>query len=168
MQERLKDIFERITGSRPDSGEPMQPSIDIMMDAYEQMERKVAMLEAINKNHLAPPKYHGDKIFDLEQAIMNCWNMVDDTRMLNEYITDHEDFEGMDADHADKIGNLLLGTETMYQLKFQNTFELFEDVCREYHRRNKCIDELEKEVDFVRRTTLGTETCPECGKVKDN
>lgn len=107
-----------------------------------------------------------DKIFDLEQAIMGCWNMVDDTRMLNEYITDHPDFEGMQAKHADTIGNLLLGTETLYQVKFQKTFELFEAVCREYHKRGKRIQELQNELEHVRALTRGTETRPESEAVR--
>jgi hypothetical protein len=140
MQERLKDIYERITGVRPEPGTLMQPSIEVMMDAYEELERKVQHVTDVYKTY--EPNENARYIFDLEQGIMDCWQMVDDVKVIDDYITDHPDFEGLPAEFSDKIGNLLLGLETLYQIKFQNTFDLFEEVCREYHRRGKCAAAL--------------------------
>ena len=81
-----------------------------------------------------------DKIFDLEQQIMSCWNVVDDIDTLYEYVGDNEFFTGMDAKHTDKILNILLGMKEMYQIKFQKCIFDFEDVCKEYHSRNKRHD----------------------------
>jgi hypothetical protein len=139
MQERLKDIYERVTGVRPDSGTLIQPSIEAMMDAYEKMEKQLeeyqrAEASVMNVTH---------KIFDLEQEIMGCWNVVDDLKLAHEYICDHPEFEGMKAEHSDRIGNLLLGLETLYQIKFDKMFETFSVVCREYHQRGKRITDLE-------------------------
>ena len=77
------------------------------------------------------------KIFDLEQRIMNCWNVVDDINDVYNYIGDNEFFTGMDAKHQDKILNLLLGMKEMYALKFENCFADFEVVTREYHLNRK-------------------------------
>lgn len=81
-----------------------------------------------------------DKIFDLEQRIMNCWNVVDDLDDLYYYFGDDPFFKDMDAKHRDKICNLLLGMKEMYQIKFQKCIFDFEDVCKEYHSRNKRHD----------------------------
>jgi hypothetical protein len=81
-----------------------------------------------------------DKIFDLEQRIMNCWNVVHDLDDLYYYFGDDPFFKDMDAKHRDKICNLLLGMKEMYQIKFQKCIFDFEDVCKEYHSRNKRHD----------------------------
>ena len=80
------------------------------------------------------------KIFALEQRIMNCWNVVDDLDDLYYYFGDDPFFKDMDAKHQDKICNLLLGMKEMYQIKFQKCIFDFEDVCKEYHSRNKRHD----------------------------
>ena len=81
-----------------------------------------------------------DKIFSLEQRIMNCWNVVHDLDDLYHYFGDDPFFKDMDAKHRDKICNLLLGMKEMYQIKFQKCIFDFEDVCKEYHSRNKRHD----------------------------
>lgn len=61
--------------------------------------------------------------FDLEQQIMNCWNMVDDCNLLLEGILDR----GMTED---EVSNYLLGMQTMYQLKFEKMFDTFSELVR--------------------------------------
>ena len=78
-----------------------------------------------------------DKIFDLEQRIMRCWNVVDDLEDMYHYIGDDSFFKGMDAEHNDKILNLLLGMKELYAMKFEKCFFDFEEVCKEYHNRKK-------------------------------
>lgn len=78
-----------------------------------------------------------DKIFDLEQQIMQCWNVVDDIKMVYHHLGDHPRFTGLDPKAEDEMMNLLLGMQAMYSLKFENLFATFEDVCREYHQRGK-------------------------------
>ena len=67
-----------------------------------------------------------DKIFDLEQRIMNCWNVVDDLDDLYYYFGDDPFFKDMDAKHREKICNLLLGMKEMYKIKFQKCIFDFE------------------------------------------
>lgn len=78
-----------------------------------------------------------DNIFDLEQQIMQAWNVVDDIDMLYHYFGDDPKFAGMSAEAEDEMANLLLGVKSMYSLKFEKLFNTFEDVCREYHKRGR-------------------------------
>jgi hypothetical protein len=62
--------------------------------------------------------------FDLEQQIMNCWNIVDDIKALSA-ITDHR------ATTEDEVQNYLLGLATIYQVKFETLFHTFENCIKE-------------------------------------
>lgn len=68
---------------------------------------------------------------ELEQNILQCWNVVDDLKMLTAYISDDTFFKGMDPKHEDKIMNLLLGMTELYQLKFEKCFSNFETLLQE-------------------------------------
>ena len=50
--------------------------------------------------------------FDLEQSIMQCWNMIDDVKLLVKRDAPSEDFDGV---------------ATLYQHKFEELFSKFED-----------------------------------------
>jgi len=70
------------------------------------------------------------KIFDLEQEIMNAWHVVDDLQLLGENV--------METDMStDDIVNALIGLETIYNMRFQKVFNMFEDLCKEYHAMRK-------------------------------
>ena len=75
----------------------------------------------------------------LEEKIMRSWTVVDDIDSVLRYV----DNLPLAAEHADKIGNLLLGTKELTDLRFQEMWEEFESVCREYHRRGKELDFLD-------------------------
>ena len=57
--------------------------------------------------------------FDLEQQILQCWNVVDDIKMIEEYRSENNMSE-------DELANAMLGLHTLYQLKFQVLFSTFE------------------------------------------
>lgn len=84
-------------------------------------------------------------IFDLEQQIMTCWNVVDDIDTLYEYVGDNEFFTGMDAKHTDEILNLLLGMKSMYDVKFNKLFNKFEETTKDFHTRGREIERLTNE-----------------------
>lgn len=86
-----------------------------------------------------------NEIFDLEQQIMTCWNMVDDVDMLYKHVGDSENFEGMSPTHADEIMNILLGMKSIYQIKFDTLFNNFEGVTGEFHARGREVERLIKE-----------------------
>lgn len=65
--------------------------------------------------------------FDMEQQIMNCWNICEDLDTLNQGVLDR----GMTTD---EIANVLLGLKQLYQLKFETLFEQFEAMLREKHQ----------------------------------
>ena len=56
--------------------------------------------------------------FDLEQSIMQCWNVCDDIQLLL------DSWDNLDEDQKQ---NFLIGLKQIYHLKFEKTFEQFED-----------------------------------------
>jgi hypothetical protein len=66
--------------------------------------------------------------FDFEQQIMECWNVTTDIKTVNEYLLDG----ALDMDRENKIANMLLGIEALYEVKFNNLFRSFEQLVREH------------------------------------
>lgn len=79
-------------------------------------------------------------IFDLEQQILQCWNIIDDIKDAAEWIADSPEFKDMPPEYSDKIFNLLWGIENVYQRRFDKCFKTFEDVACEFHRRGKMVN----------------------------
>ena len=65
-------------------------------------------------------------IFDLEQQILSSWNIVEDVKLVCENILEKEMTK-------DQIANVLLGISELYSMKFQKTFDTFENLAREFH-----------------------------------
>lgn len=59
--------------------------------------------------------------FDFEQQLMSCWNVVEDIKVLNKQFTEHVMTE-------DEVSNFLLGLETIYQVKFNQLMDAFEEL----------------------------------------
>lgn len=59
--------------------------------------------------------------FDLEQNIMQCWNVCDDIQLFLDM------YDNMDEDQ--KL-NYLIGLKQMYQMKFERCFNNFENCVR--------------------------------------
>ncbi len=57
--------------------------------------------------------------FDLEQEILDCWSITDDLDVI--IASEHLNLD-------DEILNILIGLKSLYQLKFQRTFETFEQL----------------------------------------
>ena len=73
--------------------------------------------------------------FDLEQQIMDCWHVVDDLKVVTESVL--EDVFDSDKIFNDKIFNILIGMETLYQLKFERMFRTFEKLQKEHYEALK-------------------------------
>lgn len=64
--------------------------------------------------------------FDLENEIHKCWNITEDLDMVIERILDSPSFDGIPAELADKIANLLIGMKELYDMRFETLWETFE------------------------------------------
>lgn len=94
--------------------------------------------------------------FDLEQDIMNCWQVVDDIRILSKRYLDGPEMT------VDEVSTVLLGIELLYQLKFEQLFSTFEQCIKnnqfkEYQAydfsfkpRESYIEILQKEINYLR------------------
>jgi hypothetical protein len=67
--------------------------------------------------------------FDFEQQIMACWNVTSDIDTVTKYLMDAP----LEADREDKISNMLIGIETLYNVKFEELFRQFEQLIKEKH-----------------------------------
>jgi cytochrome c-type biogenesis protein CcmH/NrfG len=74
--------------------------------------------------------------FDLEQQILECWNVTKDLRHVTEYMLDAP----LEPGREDKIANMLLGMEALYEVKFQKCFNTFETMLKEIKENNKNND----------------------------
>ena len=63
--------------------------------------------------------------FEFEQLLLNCWGITSEIRLLNET---YQDNPGTMS--SDDIANYLQGLETIYDVKFQKLFDMFEAGCR--------------------------------------
>lgn len=57
--------------------------------------------------------------FELEDAIMACWNTADDLKLLTQQVLDGED-------DSDNLSNALLGLQALHELRCQRVFNIFE------------------------------------------
>lgn len=76
--------------------------------------------------------------FDLEQEIMECWNITSDLEDVYRYVVEGE--PNMDTTQRDKVANILLGLAQLYDLKFGKTFNTFTE-CLE--RKEFKVEEFE-------------------------
>lgn len=59
--------------------------------------------------------------FELEQAIMSCWNTSEDIELLSSNV-----LEGDITD--DDISNALIGIEKLHDMRCRKVFEIFEEL----------------------------------------
>jgi hypothetical protein len=62
--------------------------------------------------------------FDLEQGIMNCWNIIEDIKLISQ-VNDIRELS------EDERMNALLGLETLYHFKFEVLFNGFERMIKD-------------------------------------
>ena len=65
--------------------------------------------------------------FDFEQQLLECWGVTKDIKALCEAVCDRNP-----AMTEDEIANVLIGLESLYELKFNKLWQLFE---RGVHQR---------------------------------
>jgi hypothetical protein len=69
---------------------------------------------------------------------MECWNVTTDIRVVSEYLMDAP----LEAGREDKIANMLIGIEALYEAKFDKLFRQFEQMVREHA---KSFDQMSDE-----------------------
>ena len=62
--------------------------------------------------------------FDLEQAIQGCWTIVDDLKIVNEFVLERDMTK-------DEISNTIVGLEFLYKMKFEKMWEIFDELVKE-------------------------------------
>lgn len=68
--------------------------------------------------------------FDLEDDILNCWNIVSDLRTLSEAVCNQ-------TLNTDKIANILIGLEQLYDIKFNKAFCTLEQLIHSQFNKEK-------------------------------
>jgi len=68
--------------------------------------------------------------FEFEQQIMGCWNVTTDIQTVTEYLLDAP----LEKGREDKIANMLMGIEALYDAKFNKLFRQFEQLIREHSK----------------------------------
>ena len=71
-----------------------------------------------------------DKMQDLELHIMECWQLVDDVKLLLKQVADkdlHKD--------QDKLANALIGLYTIYGMKFEQAFNTYEEILEQHYKK---------------------------------
>lgn len=81
------------------------------------------------------------KIFDLEQEILQCWRVTDDIDLTTSWFVEDPKWEGMDPALTDALMNKYFGIKELYELRFDKLFKTFEEVCTEYHRMRRVMEE---------------------------
>lgn len=69
-------------------------------------------------------KVDNAKFYALEEKIMDCWTVVDALRDLSTYNMEY----GYDED---KVNNILVGIEQLYQMKFEMLRDQFEQCIKQ-------------------------------------
>ena len=80
-----------------------------------------------------------NSIFDLEQEMLQFANVTEDEKWKN-----------MDGELCDAILNKYGAIQQLYEIKFQNMWDTFETVCKEYHIAHKLAGlERDKELQSL-------------------
>ena len=69
-------------------------------------------------------------IFDLEQQMLECWNVTKDIDLVTRYLVDHSD-----GYTDDDVMNKYFAIKDLYELKFEQMWDTFEQVCKEYRSK---------------------------------
>ena len=90
-----------------------------------------------------------NSIFDLEQEMLQFANVTDDIERVTKYFIDDSKWESMHPELADAIMNKYFAIKELYEIKFDNMWDTFEKVCKEYHIAHKLAG-LEREKELQR------------------
>ena len=72
-------------------------------------------------------------IFDLEQQMLQFANVTEDIDMVTRHFVDDPKWKDIDGELADALTNKYFAIKELYELKFDEMWQTFETVCKEYH-----------------------------------
>lgn len=70
--------------------------------------------------------------FEFEQQLMDCWNVTSDIKTVSKYLMDAP----LEVGREDKIANMLIGIEALYNAKFDELFRHYESLIKEHYARD--------------------------------
>lgn len=82
--------------------------------------------------------------FDLEQGIMECWNVTSDLNVLLEELMENKEFT------TDQASNFVLGLSTIYDAKFSKLFRTFEASLKTYLTISEELKYARRELNALR------------------
>ena len=71
--------------------------------------------------------------FDVETDIISAWNVIEDIKFISELILEDDDFSGMPSKQKDKLTNMLIGMEHLYNYRFNKLFDDYTKLLAELH-----------------------------------
>ena len=71
--------------------------------------------------------------FDVEKDIMSAWNVIEDIKFISELILEDDDFIDMPSKQKDKLTNMLIGMEHLYNYRFNKLFDDYTKLLVELH-----------------------------------
>ena len=69
-------------------------------------------------------------IAELEQQVLECWNVTKDIEMVTRHLIDHTD-----GYSDDDVMNKYLAIKDLYEVKFEAMWRTLDEVTQEYHKR---------------------------------
>ena len=69
-------------------------------------------------------------IAELEQQVMECWNVTKDIEMVTRHLIDHTD-----GYSDDDVMNKYMSIKDLYEVKFEALWRTLDEITEEYHRR---------------------------------
>ena len=77
-------------------------------------------------------------IFDLEQQMLEFSNVTKDIDLVTRYLLDSAEWNDHISPKAtDAMINMYFSIKELYEIKFDEMWETFDQVCKEYHKRGK-------------------------------
>ena len=75
--------------------------------------------------------------FDVEKDIMSAWNVIEDIKFISELILEDDDFIDMPPKQKDKLTNMLIGLEYLYNYRFNKLFDDYTKLLDEMRERRE-------------------------------
>ena len=77
------------------------------------------------------------KLYDLEEKIMDCWSVCNDLEVVFRQIGD-----GEREPTEDEMMNVLIGMQQLYQWKFEQLFNKYEDILKAQREDSKLPSDM--------------------------